>query len=135
MQEENYFLIENNKSTTKTLIEDIKKYDLRNEIIIEVLDNLVSRVIIEDKLSDMLLDKIKEKKIYRDDQFKFFKDPRSEKFLFRFWIEKNFTSSHNYHFSNKTEVEYKRILMKIPNSEKDLIYNNSFILNYNFENW
>ena len=31
-------------------------------------------------------------------------------------------------------MEKKRILNKIPNSELDLIYNKSFILNYNFEN-
>ena len=53
-------------------------------------------------------------------------------FLYRFWFYK--TSTNLLNFSSDAEVEKKRILNVIPNSELDLIYNKSFILNYNFEN-
>ena len=43
-------------------------------------------------------------------------------------------SDEEFNFSDEDKIEEKRIFLKIPNSEKDLIYNKSFILNYNFEN-
>ena len=52
--------------------------------------------------------------------------------MYRFWFYKK--PSHLLNFSSDAEVEKKRILNIIPNSELDLIYNKSFILNYNFEN-
>ena len=63
--------------------------------------------------------------------FLFFLDPRSKSFLYRFWFYKK--PSNILNFSEDTEVEIKRIINIIPNSELDLIYNKSFILNYNFE--
>ena len=73
-------------------------------------------------------------KVYREEGFACFLDPRAKDFLYRFWFYKKPNSLLNLKFSKEKEVEKKRISNKIPNSELDLIYNKSFILNYNFEN-
>ncbi len=132
LKEENFFLLEANTNTVNSLIGEIKKYDIRNDISIELQENFYTKVIIKENLIKDYLEKINKKKVYKKESFLFFLDPRSKDFLYRFWFYKK--SSNLLNFSGNTEVEKKRILNIIPNSELDLIYNKSFILNYNFEN-
>ena len=132
LKEENFFLLEANNNIVNSLIGEIKRYDIRNDISIELQENFYTKVIIKENLIKDYLEKIDKKKVYRKESFLFFLDPRSKDFLYRFWFYKK--SSDLLDFSGNTEVEKKRILNTIPNSELDLTYNKSFILNYNFEN-
>ena len=132
LKEKNFFLLEVNTNTINSLIAEIKKYDIRNDILIKSQENFYTKVIVKENLIKGYLEKINKKKVFREESFLFFSDPRSKDFLYRFWFNKTSTSLLN--FSNDEEVEKKRILNIIPNSELDLIYNKSFILNYNFEN-
>ena len=91
-----------------------------------------TKVLIKENLTRDYLEKINKNKVYREENFLFFHDPRSKDFLYRFWFYKK--PSKLLNFSSDAEVEKKRISNIIPNSELDLIYNKSFILNYNFEN-
>ena len=132
LKEKNFFLLEANANTINSLIDEIKKYDIRKDITIQLQENFYSKVIIKENLIKDYLEKINKNKVYREESFLFFLDPRSKDFLYRFWFYK--PSSKLLNFSGDAEVERKRILNIIPNSELDLIYNKSFILNYNFEN-
>ena len=132
LKEENFFLLEANTNTVNTLIDEIKRYDIRNNISIELQENFYTKVIVKENLIKDYLEKVYKKKVYREENFLFFLDPRSKDFLYRFWFYKN--SENILNFSSEAEVEKKRIINLIPNSELDLIYNKSFILNYNFEN-
>ena len=132
LKEENFFLLEANTNTVNTLIDEIKRYDIRNNISIELQENFYTKVIVKENLIKDYLEKVYKKKVYREENFLFFLDPRSKDFLYRFWFYK--TSTNLLDFSSYAEVEKKRILNMIPNSELDLIHNKSFILNYNFEN-
>ena len=132
LREENFFLLEANTNTVNSLIDEIKKYDIRKDISIELQENFYTKVILKENLTKDYHEKINKKKVYKEENFLFFLDPRSKNFLYRFWFYKKTTNLLN--FSSDAEVEKKRILNIIPNSELDLIYNKSFILNYNFEN-
>ena len=132
IKEENFFLLEANTNTVNSLIDEIKRYDIRNDISIELQEKYFTKVIIKENLIKDYFDKIKKNKVYKEENFLLFLDPRSKNFLYRFWFHKTPTNLSN--FSSDAEVEKKRILNIIPNSELDLIYNKSFILNYNFEN-
>ena len=132
LREENFFLLEANTNTVNSLMDEIKKYDIRNDISIELQEKFYTKVILKENLIKDYLEKINKKKVYKEENFLFFLDPRSKNFLYRFWFYKKTTNLLN--FSSDAEVEKKRILNIIPNSELDLIYNKSFILNYNFEN-
>ncbi len=132
LREEKFFLLEVNTNTVDSLMDEIKKYDIRNDISIELQENFYTKVILKENLIKDYLEKISKKKVYKEENFLFFLDPRSKDFLYRFWFYKKTTNLLN--FSSNAEVEKKRILNIIPNSELDLIYNKSFILNYNFEN-
>ena len=132
LKEKNFFLLEANANKVNSLIDEIKRYDIRNDISIELQENFYTKVIVKENLIKDYLDKINKKKVYIEKSFLFFLDPRSKDFLYRFWF--NNTSTNLLNFSGDAEVEKKRILNIIPNSELDLSYNKSFILNYNFEN-
>ena len=132
LKEENFFLLEANANTVNSLIDEIKKFDIRNDISIELQENFYTKVIIKENLTKDYLKKINNNKVYREESFLFFLDPRSKDFLYRFWFYKQPNNLLN--FSSDAEVEKKRISNIIPNSALDLIYNKSFILNYNFEN-
>ncbi len=131
LKEENFFLLEANANKVNSLIDEIKRYDIRKDISIELQENFYTKVIIKENLIKDYLEKINKNKVYREESFLFFLDPRSKDFLYRFWFFKRSTNLLN--FSSSAEVEKKRISNAIPNSELDLIYNKSFILNYNFE--
>ena len=132
LREENFFLLEVNTNTVDSLMDEIKKYDIRNDISIELQENFYTKVILKENLIKDYLEKISKKKVYKEENFLFFLDPRSKDFLYRFWFYKKSTNLLN--FSSDAEVEKKRISNVIPNSELDLIFNKSFVLNYNFEN-
>ena len=132
LKEENFFLLEVNANKVNSLINEIKRYDIRKDISIELQEKYDTKVIIKENLIKDYLEKINKNKVYREENFLFFLDPRSKDFLYRFWFYKKSTDLLN--FSSDAEVEKKRISNVIPNSELDLVYNKSFILNYNFEN-
>jgi folate-binding protein YgfZ len=132
LKEKNFFLLEANTNVVDSLIDEIKRYDIRNDISLELQENFITKVIIKENLTKNYIEKIKKRRVYKEESFLFFLDPRSKDFLYRFWL--NNTSTNLLNFSEALEVEKKRILNKIPNSELDLTYNKSFILNYNFEN-
>ena len=132
LKEDKFFLLEANTNTVSSLIDEIKRYDIRNDISIELKEKFYTKVIVKENLIKDYLEKINKKKVYRDESFLFFLDPRAKDFLYRFWFYK--TSDNLLNFSSDIEIEKKRILNTIPNSELDLTYNKSFILNYNFEN-
>ena len=132
LKEKNFFLLEANTNVVNSLIDEIKRYDIRNDISLELQENFNTKVIIKENLTKNYIEKIKKIRVYKEESFLFFLDPRSKDFLYRFWF--NNTSTNLLNFSGDLEVEKKRILNKIPNSELDLTYNKSFILNYNFEN-
>tara|TARA_A100001011_G_scaffold394228_1_gene486100 strand:+ start:998 stop:1840 length:843 start_codon:yes stop_codon:yes gene_type:complete len=134
LKDEGFYLLEANQSNIELLVKEIKKYDIRNDIFIEVQNDIYTKVIIKENLNRKFLKKIGDKKIYRDKKFLCLIDPRSENFLYRFWINEKLNELAEFIFSDESEVEEKRIYLKIPNSEIDLVYNKSFILNYNFEN-
>ncbi len=132
LKEKNFFLLEVNANTVNSLIDEIKRYDIRKDISIELQEKFHTKVMIKENLTRDYQKKINKNKVYREESFLFFHDPRSKDFLYRFWFYKK--PSNLLNFSSDAEVEKKRILNIIPNSELDLIYNKSFILNYNFEN-
>ena len=132
LKEKNFFLLEVNSNTVNSLIDEIKRYDIRKDISIELQEKFHTKVMIKENLTRDYQKKINKNKVYREESFIFFHDPRSKDFLYRFWF--NNTSTNLLNFSGDAEVEKKRISSVIPNTELDLIYNKSFILNYNFEN-
>ena len=132
LKEGNFFLLETNANTVNSLIDEIKRYDIRKDILLELQEKFHTKVMIKENLTRDYREKINKNKVYRGESFLFFHDPRSKDFLYRFWFYKK--PSNLLNFSSDAEVEKKRILNIIPNSELDLIYNKSFILNYNFEN-
>ena len=134
LQDNEYYLLEANKNNIELLIKEIKKYDIRNDISIEVKNDIYTKVIIKESLHKKILKKLENKKVYRDKNFLCLIDPRSKNFLCRFWINGKLSDLKELNFSDEHKIEEKRILLKIPNSEIDLVYNKSFILNYNFEN-
>jgi len=134
IKNDQYILLETNENKVSGLIEEIKRYDLRSDINLSVEKNLVTKVVIKEELQENLFQKIKGKKLLREKNYTLFNDPRSEDFLYRFWINKEARILSKFKFSGEEKIEEKRIKLKIPNSNKDLTYNKSFILNYNFEN-
>ena len=133
LQDNEFYLLEANQNSIENLIKEIKKYDIRNDIFIEVMNSINSKVVIKENLNNKILKNLKTKKIFRDKNFLCFMDPRSKYFLCRFWIYGQLSNLKELSFSDERKIEEKRILLKIPNSEIDLVYNKSFILNYNFE--
>ncbi len=132
LKEENFFLLEANANTVNSLIDEIKRYDIRKDISIELQENFYTKVIIKENLIKDYLEKINKNKVYREESFYFFLILDQKIFCTGFGFYKKPTNLLN--FSSDAEVEKKRITNIIPNSELDLIYNKSFILNYNFEN-
>ena len=80
LKEENFFLLEVNANKVNSLIDAIKKYDIRKDITIELQKNFYTKVIITENLVKNYVEKIKKKKIYRKESFLFFIDPRSKDF-------------------------------------------------------
>ena len=76
---------------------------------IELQENFYTKVIIKENLIKDYLEKIKKNKVYREESFLFFLDPRSKDFLYRFWFYK--TSTNLLNFSEDEEVE--KIMSKI----------------------
>ena len=126
------YLIECNVSSTESLISELKKYNIRNDINFDLSKQYITKVILKKELEKSSLKKILKNKTFQDEGFICFEDPRNEDFLVRFIFEKKNYNHTNYPFSSLSEIEIERIKLKIPNSEKDLEINKSFILNYNF---
>ena len=133
LKEKDFFLLEVNTCAVNSVINEIKKYDIRNDISLELQETYNTKVIIKENLNTIYKNKVNKTKVSREEGFLFFLDPRAKDFLYRFWFSKEHHSLLNLNFSKEKEIEIKRILKKIPNSELDLLYNKSFILNFNFE--
>ena len=104
-KEEKFFLLEANSNKVNSLINEIKRYDIRKDISIELQENFYTKVIIKENLTKDYLKKINKNKVYREENFLFFHDPRSKDFLYRFWFYKK--PSNLLNFSSDAEVEKK----------------------------
>ena len=72
LKEENFFLLEANSNTVNSLIGEIKKYDIRNDISIELQENFYTKVIIKENLIKDYFQKINKKKFIEKKVFYFF---------------------------------------------------------------
>ena len=63
LKEENFFLLEANANTVNSLIDEIKKYDIRKDISIELQENFYTKVIIKENLIKDYLEKINKKSL------------------------------------------------------------------------
>ncbi len=133
IREDQGFLIECSLNKKNNLINELKKYDIRNEIKISTITELKTNVILKEDLAKETLEKINQNTLQKNNNQIFFEDPRSKNFLVRFW-QHNKDKINILNSSNLDAIESKRIELKIPNTEIDMIENKSFILNYNFEN-
>jgi folate-binding protein YgfZ len=95
---------------------------------------LKSCLILSKDLNEDLEKKLLNKKLINDKEFIFFEDPRSKDFLVRVWAKERILLEKKIISSTQSEIDLERIKHTIPNSEKDMEQNKSFILNYNFEN-
>lgn len=75
--------------------------------------------------SQVEIKKNDELKVFSSHESKGFSDPRNQKLGFRFYGNEVGDNSNEYHF--------KRISLKIPESENDLTYEKSFILEFGFD--
>ena len=130
----NHYLIECNESKRESLINELKKYDIRSDIKFDVSKKYKTKVIKKNKLEKSFQKKLENTNFIHCSGYAFYEDPRSKNFLIRFIFEENNSYINKLNFSNLSEVELERIKLKIPNSDKDLEINKSFILNYNFAN-
>ena len=127
------FLIECSINKADDLINNFKKYDLRNDVNFAIENKYATKVIMFDKLNKNLKDKFIKNNFYETEKFICFLDPRLKNYLARFWFKSDKSIDNDLNYSKYEEIEPVRIRFKIPNSEKDLLENKSFILNYNFE--
>ena len=72
LKEESFFLLEANANTVNSLIDEIKKYDIRKDISIELQENIYTKVIIKENLIKDYLEKIKRIKFIEKKVFYFF---------------------------------------------------------------
>jgi tRNA-modifying protein YgfZ len=129
---ENYIL-ECNNNQTENLIKEFKKYDIRNDITFSLSNELESCLILNKNLNEYFKKKLLNNKLINDKEFIFFEDPRSKGFLVRVWAKERILLEKKIISSTQSEIDLERIKRTIPNSEKDMEQNKSFILNYNFE--
>ena len=57
LKEENFFLLEANANKVNSLIDQIKRYDIRKDISIELQENFYTKVIIKENLTKDYLEK------------------------------------------------------------------------------
>ena len=129
-------LIEINKNYTEDLILELKKYDLRKNLVFNNKSSFKSYVFLLknlDAFKQMELSKfVKSSK----EECIIFRDPRKENYLIRVLTTNKNEEYFDKNFSklNINEIEKERIKLCIPSSELDMEKNKSFILNYGFEN-
>lgn len=128
IKDKDNYILECNNNQAENLIKEFKKYDIRNDITFSLLNELKSYLILRKDLNENL-----KKKLINDKQFIFFEDPRSKDFLIRVWAKEKILLEKKIISSTQSEIDLERIKRTIPNSEKDMEQNKSFILNYNFE--
>ena len=134
IKEKDNYILECNDKQTEKLIKEFKKYDIRNDITFSLSNELKSHLILSKDINEYLKKKLLNKDLVNDKEFIFFKDPRSKGFLIRVWAKEKILSEKKIISSTQKEIDLERIKRTIPNSEKDMEQNKSFILNYNFEN-
>ena len=127
------YIVECNENQTANLIKEFKKYDIRNDITFSLSNEMKSYLILSKDLNEYFKKKLLNKELVKDKEFIFFEDPRSKNFLFRVWAKEKILLEKNIKSSKQSEIDLERIKRTIPNSEKDMEQNKSFILNYNFE--
>lgn len=134
IKDKDNFILECNNNQAENLIKEFKKYDIRNDITFSLSNELKSCLILSKDLNEDLEKKLLNKKLINDKEFIFFEDPRSKGFLVRVWAKERILLEKKIISSTQSEIDLERIKHTIPNSEKDMEQNKSFILNYNFEN-
>ncbi len=133
IKETGHFLIECNNNKTEDLIKEFKKYDIRNDITFSLQKNYLSQILLEKDLNKDLKNKLLEIELVNDKELILFRDPRNKNFLVRLWLKEKKLLEKKIIPSSQAEIELERIKLTIPNSEKDMVQNKSFILNFNFE--
>ena len=133
VKQKDIFFLECNNNQTENLIKEFKRYDIRNDIAFYLENDSTSKLILEKDLNEEFKKELLEKELINNKELFFFKDPRSNGFAVRVWAKKKKLLEKKIIFSTKNEIELERIKRTIPNSEKDMEQNKSFILNYNFE--
>ena len=109
-----HYLIECNKSRIESLINELKKYDIRNDIKFDISKKYNTKVIKTNKLEESFKKKLEIGNLIQDSGYIFYEDPRSKDFLIRFVFEKDSSYYKKLSFSNLSEVELERIKLKIP---------------------
>ena len=133
IKDKDNYILECNNNQAENLIKEFKKYDIRNDITFSLSNELKSCLILSKDLNEDLEKKLLNKKLINDKEFIFFEDPRSKDFLVRVWAKERILLEKKIISSTQSEIDLERIKHTIPNSEKDMEQNKSFILNYNFE--
>ena len=64
LKEENFFLLEANANKVNSLIDEIKRYDIRKDILIELQENFYTKVILKEDLIKDYLEKINKNDSY-----------------------------------------------------------------------
>lgn len=134
IKDKDNYILECNNNQAENLIKEFKKYDIRNDITFSLSNELKSCLILSKDLNEDLEKKLLNTKLINDKEFIFFEDPRSKDFLVRVWAKERILLEKKIISSTQSEIDLERIKHTIPNSEKDMEQNKSFILNYNFEN-
>ena len=135
VKEKDFFFLEVNEHEIEDLVKLIKKYDLRNNFTISEEKNLSTYFILYENAPKNILGNLNICKVFKNENYTIFSDPRKENFLLRLWIRKETIKSEPEILSktlSSNELNLERIKKTLPDSLLDLEKNKSFVLNYNF---
>ena len=134
-KEQDYYFIEVNKNESENLIQDLKKYDLRENLNFFLLKDTHVKVLLFDEALQLMGNLFSSKNYQKREGFEAFKDPRAKSLFIRLWINdsKETKKFSNPDISSEDVLELHRIKKCIPNSEVDLEKNKSFLLNYRYD--
>ena len=82
------------------LINNFKKYDLRNDVNFAIENKYATKVILFDKLNKNLKDKFIKNNFYETEKFICFLDPRLKNYLARFWFKSDKSIDYDLNYSN-----------------------------------
>ena len=135
IKEEDAFLLEVNENEVDDLVKLIKKYDLRENLTINIKTNICTYFMLFKNAPKDILSVLDNCKVLKKENYIIFSDPRKEKFLLRLWLKKTSIKTESQILSktlSSTRLDLERIKKTLPDSSLDLEKNKSFILNYNF---
>ena len=133
-KEKESFLIEVNKNEEYNLISVLKGYDIRDIYTFSIVAKKVKTMIYDDAIT-ILNREFAITGYEKNDAFQAFLDPRAKNLFIRFWFNEKIGAESLFKFRSIDEesIELHRIKMCVPNSQKDLEKNKSFLLNYKLD--